>query len=117
MSATLRAQWHRDLVHFYNRFLGHFGGCPALSVIGIDLHRELNAPGLRAGLMDALREAVRTGRLVPGTRLPSSRSLAADLGVARYTVADSYAELITEGWLIATNIGTHVTKWDMNTPL
>ena len=67
--------------------------------------------------MDALREAVRTGRLVPGTQLPSSRSLAADLGVARYTVADFYAELITEGWLIATNIGTPVTKWDMNTLL
>ena len=51
--------------------------------------------------MDALREAVRTGRLVPGTRLPSSRSLASDLGIARNTVADSYAELIAEGWLTA----------------
>ena len=51
--------------------------------------------------MDALREAVRTGRLVPGTRLPSTRSLAADLGVARNTVADAYSELIAEGWLIA----------------
>ena len=51
--------------------------------------------------MDALREAVRTGRLAPGTRLPSSRSLAADLGVARNTVADAYAELVAEGWLTA----------------
>lgn len=51
--------------------------------------------------MHALREAVRTGRLAPGSRLPSSRSLAADLGVARNTVADSYAELIAEGWLVA----------------
>jgi GntR family transcriptional regulator/MocR family aminotransferase len=72
------------------------------SKIGIDLHLDLTGPGgLRAGLMDALREAVRTGRLVPGTRLPSSRSLAADLGIARNTVADSYAELIAEGWLVA----------------
>ena len=71
------------------------------SVAGTDLHLELTGPGLRAGLMDALREAVRTGRLVPGTRLPSSRSLAADLGVARNTVADAYAELIAEGWLTA----------------
>jgi GntR family transcriptional regulator/MocR family aminotransferase len=70
-------------------------------VIGRDLHLDLTGPGLRAGLMDALREAVRTGRLTPGTRLPSSRSLAADLGVARNTVADSYAELIAEGWLVA----------------
>jgi GntR family transcriptional regulator/MocR family aminotransferase len=70
-------------------------------VLGADLHLDLAGPGLRAGLMDALREAVRTGRLAPGTRLPSSRSLAADLGVARNTVADSYAELIAEGWLTA----------------
>jgi GntR family transcriptional regulator/MocR family aminotransferase len=51
--------------------------------------------------MDALRAAVRTGRLVSGTRLPSSRSLAADLGIARNTVADAYAELVAEGWLTA----------------
>ena len=81
------------------------------SVFGSDLHLELNGPRLRAGLMDALREAVRTGRLVPGTRLPSSRSLAADLGVARNTVADSYAELIAEGWLTAQHgSGTRVAK-------
>src|SRR4051812_19476184 len=72
------------------------------SPIGIDLHLDLTGPGgLRVGLMDALREAVRTGRLVPGTRLPSSRSLAADLGIARNTVADAYAELVAEGWLTA----------------
>jgi GntR family transcriptional regulator/MocR family aminotransferase len=51
--------------------------------------------------MDAIRDAIRTGRLVPGTRLPSSRALAADLGVARNTVARAYAELIAEGWLTA----------------
>ncbi|HTF50157.1 MAG TPA: GntR family transcriptional regulator, partial [Pseudonocardia sp.] len=71
------------------------------SAFGTDLHLELQGPGLRAGLMDALREAVRTGRLVPGTRLPSSRSLAADLDIARNTVADCYAELVAEGWLAA----------------
>jgi GntR family transcriptional regulator/MocR family aminotransferase len=68
---------------------------------GVDLHLVLAGSGLRAGLKDALREAVRAGRLAPGSRLPSSRSLAADLGVARNTVADTYAELIAEGWLIA----------------
>jgi GntR family transcriptional regulator/MocR family aminotransferase len=65
----------------------------------MDLHLELGRSGLRAGLMDALREAVRSGRLVSGTRLPSSRSLAADLGIARNTVADAYSELVAEGWL------------------
>ncbi|MGW4019831.1 MocR-like pyridoxine biosynthesis transcription factor PdxR [Streptomyces sp. NPDC005009] len=71
------------------------------ATFGIDLHLEPTGPGLRRGLTDALREAVRTGRLAPGTRLPSSRSLAADLGIARNTVADAYADLIAEGWLIA----------------
>jgi GntR family transcriptional regulator/MocR family aminotransferase len=71
------------------------------SISGVDLHLDVTGPGLRTGLMDALREAVRTGRLVPGTPLPSSRSLAGDLGIARNTVADSYAELIAEGWLVA----------------
>ncbi|MGW3518046.1 MocR-like pyridoxine biosynthesis transcription factor PdxR [Streptomyces hydrogenans] len=71
------------------------------ATFGADLHLDLRGTRLRAGLMDALREAVRGGRLAPGTRLPSSRQLAADLGVARNTVADAYAELVAEGWLTA----------------
>ncbi|MGW7526421.1 MocR-like pyridoxine biosynthesis transcription factor PdxR [Streptomyces sp. NPDC054783] len=70
--------------------------------IGADLHLELSGPGgRRAALTRALREAVRSGRLAAGTRLPPYRSLAADLGVARNTVADAYAELVAEGWLTA----------------
>ncbi|MBO4259174.1 GntR family transcriptional regulator, partial [Streptomyces griseorubiginosus] len=71
------------------------------ATLGVDLHLEPTGPGVRRGLTGALREAVRTGRLAPGTRLPSSRSLAADLGVARNTVAEAYADLVAEGWLTA----------------
>ncbi|MDN3024499.1 PLP-dependent aminotransferase family protein [Streptomyces sp. S.PB5] len=71
------------------------------ATLGVDLHLEPTGPGLRRGLTDALREAVRTGRLAPGTRLPSSRTLAGDLGIARNTVADAYADLVAEGWLTA----------------
>ncbi|GAA5059013.1 MocR-like pyridoxine biosynthesis transcription factor PdxR [Streptomyces similanensis] len=71
------------------------------ATLGVDLHLEPTGPGVRRGLTDALREAVRTGRLAPGTRLPSSRALAPDLGVARNTVADAYADLVAEGWLTA----------------
>lgn len=49
--------------------------------------------------MDALREAIRTGRLAHGTRLPSSRVLATDPGLGRNTVVRVYSELISEGWL------------------
>ncbi|MET7680173.1 PLP-dependent aminotransferase family protein [Streptomyces sp. NPDC005423] len=72
--------------------------------LGVDLHLEptgTTSTGVRRGLTDALRSAVRTGRLAPGTRLPSSRALAADLGIARNTVADAYADLVAEGWLTA----------------
>jgi GntR family transcriptional regulator / MocR family aminotransferase len=80
---------------------------------GIDLHLELagsrGSRGVRAGLETALREAVRAGRLAPGARLPSSRDLAADLGIARNTVADAYGQLVAEGWLEArTGSGTWV---------
>jgi GntR family transcriptional regulator/MocR family aminotransferase len=68
---------------------------------GLDLHLDLTGPRVRASLEAALREAVRGGRLQPGTRLPSSRALAADLGIARNTVADAYAQLVAEGWLAA----------------
>lgn len=80
--------------------------------IGADLHLELSGPGgRRAALTRALRDAVRSGRLVPGTRLPPYRSLAADLGVARNTVADAYAELVAEGWLTARQgAGTRVAE-------
>ncbi|MEH0443290.1 PLP-dependent aminotransferase family protein [Streptomyces sp. B21-102] len=80
--------------------------------IGADLHLELSGPGgRRAALIRALREAVRSGRLPPGTRLPPYRSLAADLGVARNTVADAYAELVAEGWLTARQgSGTRVAE-------
>jgi len=77
----------------------------------VDLHVELSGTRVRLGLETALREAVRAGRLGPGTRLPSSRALAADLGIARNTVAEVYSQLVAEGWLTArTGAGTSVAE-------
>jgi len=74
-----------------------------------DLLLELRGTRRRAGLEAALREAVRSDRLAPGTPLPSSRALAIELGLARNTVADAYAQLIAEGWLAARHgAGTRV---------
>ncbi|NDU73789.1 aminotransferase class I/II-fold pyridoxal phosphate-dependent enzyme [Actinomadura sp. DSM 109109] len=80
--------------------------------VGADLHLDLSPAGpRRAAVAEALRHAVRSGRLAPGTRLPPYRSLAADLGVARNTVADAYAELVAEGWLTARQgSGTRVAR-------
>jgi GntR family transcriptional regulator / MocR family aminotransferase len=78
---------------------------------GLDLHLELAGPRVRAALEGALRDAVRAGRLAPGVRLPSSRDLAADLGIARNTVADAYGQLVAEGWFEAkTGSGTWVVE-------
>ena len=78
---------------------------------GLDLHVELSGPRVRVSLETALRQAVQTGRLAPGARLPPSRSLAADLGVARNTVADVYGQLVAEGWLTARQgSGTRVAE-------
>ncbi|MEU9285879.1 PLP-dependent aminotransferase family protein [Streptomyces sp. NPDC048275] len=86
------------------------------ATLGVDLHLELTGTGVRKGLTNALREAVRSGRLAPGIRLPSSRSLAADLGIARNTVADAYADLVAEGWLTARQgSGTSVAQRPMPT--
>ncbi|TCO58525.1 PLP-dependent aminotransferase family protein [Actinocrispum wychmicini] len=66
--------------------------------------RELLLPtGPRRGraVESALRDAIRDGRLVPGTRLPSSRDLAGQLEVARGTVTSAYAQLVAEGYLLA----------------
>lgn len=71
------------------------------AIPGVDLHLDLTGPRIRAALESAIREAVQSGRLAPGTRLPSSRALATDLGIARNTVAEVYGQLVAEGWLAA----------------
>jgi GntR family transcriptional regulator/MocR family aminotransferase len=54
---------------------------------------------LGAQLERELREAIRSGRLAAGERLPSSRSLAAELGISRGLVLECYSQLQAEGFL------------------
>src|SRR4051812_7946985 len=78
---------------------------------GVDLHADIASSRVRRSLEEALREAIRVGRLPEGLRLPSSRQLAADLGLARNTVADAYNQLVAEGWLVARQgSGTRVAR-------
>lgn len=65
---------------------------------GLDVHLDW-IRGAGQGLADAIRQAIRDGRLGAGTPMPSTRALAADLGVARGTVTRAYAELAAEGYL------------------
>jgi GntR family transcriptional regulator/MocR family aminotransferase len=69
---------------------------------GVDLHLQLDpALGRRVGVETAIRVAIRDGRLVAGARLPASRTLARQLGLARGTVTAAYDQLVAEGFLVA----------------
>lgn len=58
-----------------------------------------------------VRSAVLAGRLTPGARLPSTRSLAADLGVSRNTVLQAFEQLGAEGFLESrVGFGTRVAR-------
>ncbi len=50
-------------------------------------------------LYRALRDAIRSGRLAPGERAPSTRALAAEAGLSRVTVVLAYEQLLAEGYL------------------
>ena len=54
---------------------------------------------LRSQLEAGLRDAIRSGRLQGGERLPSSRELARELGVSRGLVQEGYNQLLAEGYL------------------
>ncbi|HEY3800156.1 MAG TPA: PLP-dependent aminotransferase family protein [Caulobacteraceae bacterium] len=55
--------------------------------------------GVRRGVCDQVRGAIVGGALGSGARLPSSRDLAARLGVARATVVAAYEQLTAEGYI------------------
>ncbi|MEU4423886.1 PLP-dependent aminotransferase family protein [Actinoplanes sp. NPDC024001] len=68
------------------------------------------AKGLTDWLADGLRDAIVTGRLTPGDRLPATRLLAGELGISRGVVVQAYQRLVDEGLAGArTGSGTVVT--------
>jgi GntR family transcriptional regulator/MocR family aminotransferase len=71
----------------------------------LELPVELDAAStvpLHRQLYTGLRDAIVAGRIAPGTRLPSTRSMAESLGVSRSTIISSFAQLHSEGYLEAT---------------
>jgi GntR family transcriptional regulator / MocR family aminotransferase len=68
----------------------------------MEIHLVLDrAAPLRAQLERELRQAIRSGRLRAGTKLPPSRLLADELCVSRGVVVEAYSQLVAEGYLIA----------------
>jgi GntR family transcriptional regulator/MocR family aminotransferase len=71
-------------------------GSPSLL---LRLDRESDLP-LHEQIERAIRDGIREGRLGAGTPLPSSRALAAELGVSRGVVTEAYGQLAAEGYLL-----------------
>jgi GntR family transcriptional regulator/MocR family aminotransferase len=71
------------------------GSSALIPVIGVD--RGSSQP-LHSQVYRSLRNAIATGVLRPGQRLPSSRSLSAELDVSRITILEAYAQLLAEGY-------------------
>ena len=59
---------------------------------------EASAEPMNRRLYRGLREAILEGAIAADTRLPASRDLAAELGIARNTVVHVYSQLLAEGY-------------------
>ena len=69
---------------------------PVELAVSADRHAELP---LTEQIAAQLRDVLTGGRLAAGERLPSTRALAAALGVSRTVVTGAYTQLFAEGWL------------------
>lgn len=58
-----------------------------------------SAVPLSVQLAEAVRRLLLRGSLAPGERLPATRALAHDLGIARATVETAWDQLRAEGWI------------------
>jgi GntR family transcriptional regulator/MocR family aminotransferase len=73
---------------------------PVNPTLLVELDREVDVP-LHEQIERSIREGVRSGRLSAESQLPSTRSLAAELGISRGVVSEAYSQLAAEGYLLA----------------
>jgi GntR family transcriptional regulator/MocR family aminotransferase len=82
----------------------------ASSELLVPIDRSLAVP-LRDQLYRQLRTAILEARLAPGARLPSTRAIAEQTGLARQTVVEAYDQLLAEGYVESRPAsGTYVTE-------
>jgi GntR family transcriptional regulator/MocR family aminotransferase len=91
MAGTVRHSWP----HVQFQFMAFRTGPVDLLV---QLDRRGEQP-MYEQLERILREAIRDGRLPAGSRLPSSRALASELGISRGVITTAYEQLAAEGYL------------------
>jgi GntR family transcriptional regulator/MocR family aminotransferase len=73
---------------------------PVSHTLLVELDRKADVP-LHEQIERSIREGVRSGRLSAKSQLPSTRSLAAELGISRGVVSEAYSQLAAEGYLLA----------------
>lgn len=79
------------------------------SLIALAIDKASGAPLYRQ-IVEGLRAAIQSGRMTPGTRLPSTRAFADEFGVSRNTVLQVFETLTAEGYLVSrVGAGTYVT--------
>lgn len=116
---TLEVGRTKRMGHERSTFVGHLLPCDVPDNAELDLYLDLGTRPQRAALEEAIRDAIGSRRLRPGERLPSSRQLAAQIGLSRNTVADVYGQLVAEGWLQAragAGTGAAFTETTVRTP-
>ena len=80
-----------------------------MPTLHLAIDRDIDEP-IHGQVREGLRRAILDGRLRPGQRIPSTRTLAADLGVSRLPVLSAYEQLLHEGYLTGrTGSGTFVS--------
>ena len=76
----------------------------------VTINRKAETPLYRQ-VYEAFRSAIMDGRLRAGERIPSTRSLALELGVSRIPVLNAYAQLLAEGYFESrTGSGTVISR-------
>jgi GntR family transcriptional regulator/MocR family aminotransferase len=83
---------------------------PSLSLVLGGIDRSDGSP-IYQQLYASLRDAILSGRLARGRRIPASRALADELSISRNTVVAAYDQLFAEGYLeTRSGSGSFVTR-------
>jgi GntR family transcriptional regulator/MocR family aminotransferase len=87
---------------------------PRNTTRGLNIRRALNPSAsipLHRQLYEQLRASILGGQLLAGSRLPSTRALAAEIGISRNTVLAAFEQLHAEGYLQGRlGSGTYVAR-------
>ncbi len=79
--------------------MAHSNGPVGSPSLLLEVERDADLP-LHEQVERAIRRDIQSGRLAAGTRLPSTRSLAKELGISRGVVTEAYTQLAVEGYLL-----------------